>query len=83
METLEVDVRGLSCPEPVLRVREEMARGCILMVLVDNATARDNVQRLAATRGWGVQTTQDGAAWRLHLTPTPQDSAVAGAARDA
>ncbi len=55
MENIEkVDARGLSCPEPVIRVDKVIKRiqkGTI-EVLVDTGTARDNVLRLAKNSGW-------------------------------
>ena len=45
----EIDVRGLSCPEPVLIVMDEMdeAPGEELAVLSDAAHTRDNIVKLA------------------------------------
>jgi tRNA 2-thiouridine synthesizing protein A len=55
-----VDARGLSCPQPVMLTRDaikKMKNGS-LQVLVDNATARDNIIRLANNTGWEIQTTE-------------------------
>ena len=45
----EIDVRGLSCPEPVLIVMDEMDAdpGQDLAVLADAAHTRDNIVKLA------------------------------------
>ena len=45
----EIDVRGLSCPEPVLIVMDEMDKhpGVKLTVLSDAAHTRDNIVKLA------------------------------------
>jgi tRNA 2-thiouridine synthesizing protein A len=51
-----IDARGLSCPQPVLLVMEnmkKMVRGS-LEVLVDTSTSRENVARAAAMEGWRV-----------------------------
>jgi tRNA 2-thiouridine synthesizing protein A len=52
----EVDARGLSCPLPVLRSKEaiENEKGDIL-VKVDNASSRDNVERLAKSKDLNVE----------------------------
>lgn len=49
----EIDVRGLSCPEPVLILMDEMdaAPKEPLLVLSDAAHTRDNLVRLAETEG--------------------------------
>jgi len=52
----EVDARGLSCPLPVLRTKEtiEKEEGDIL-VKVDSASSRDNVERLAKSKNRAVE----------------------------
>jgi len=52
----KIDARGLSCPQPVILVKkamEKMERG-ILEVLVDTATSRENISRLARSAGYQV-----------------------------
>jgi len=52
-----IDVRGLSCPLPVVAVRNkllEMKKG-ILEVLVDTGTSKDNITRMATSAGWKVE----------------------------
>lgn len=59
-----VDARGLSCPIPVLMVREELKKNHpdTLEVLLDQDTARENVTRLAWSMEYQVtvQTLEDG-----------------------
>lgn len=55
-----VDARGLSCPEPVLRVRDainHLTRGTIA-VLVDTATSCENVTRMAESLSCRVEATE-------------------------
>lgn len=43
-----VDARGLSCPEPVIRMRNAVLEGELpLVVLVETTTSRENVRRVA------------------------------------
>jgi len=66
----EVDARGLSCPMPVIKTKkalDRMERGS-LVVIVDNATARDNVMRLAKSKGCAVSVEQRGDEYYLTLT---------------
>lgn len=49
-----VDARGLACPQPVILTRRELMEsqaGETVTVLVDNAAARENVLKLAASMG--------------------------------
>lgn len=46
----EIDARGLKCPEPVIKTKkalEEIEEGIVLSI-VDNITAKENVSRLAS-----------------------------------
>ncbi|MDD2352940.1 MAG: sulfurtransferase TusA family protein [Candidatus Caldatribacteriota bacterium] len=51
------DVRGLSCPLPVVKVKKKLAelQEGILEVIVDTGTAKDNVSRMANNAGWKVE----------------------------
>lgn len=63
-----IDARGRSCPEPVLLTRKAVEKASQeIMVLVDNATARDNVTRFAGNAGYQVKTEQDGTDYRMTL----------------
>ncbi|WP_172135938.1 sulfurtransferase TusA family protein [Adlercreutzia sp. ZJ473] len=46
---IEVDARGLSCPEPMLMATDAVrsSNGEEVRVLVSSATARDNVRNVA------------------------------------
>jgi len=46
MET--VDARGLACPEPVIRAKKAIAANRLVLVIVDNEMAMENVKRLGA-----------------------------------
>ena len=58
----EVDARGLSCPEPVLMASQELNRmsSGTLCVRVSNVAARENVTRMAESKGWQVEVTNVG-----------------------
>lgn len=66
----KVDARGLSCPQPVVLTKhkiDDLGQGTV-EVIVDTAASRDNVSRMAAHRGWGVQVKEDGDDFILTLT---------------
>ena len=66
-----LDLSGLACPLPVIRTKEALDAGGgePLMVVVDNAAARDNVTRFAQSRGCTVTTTEAGACFHLTIQP--------------
>jgi TusA-related sulfurtransferase len=65
-----LDTRGLSCPEPVLRTQaalKNLAPGETLEVLVDSATPRDNVLRMARAKGCTAEFEEAGGEYKLIL----------------
>lgn len=69
----EIDARGLSCPMPVIKTKkaiEGMKSGSVV-VIVDNGTARDNVSRLAKSKGFNVALEKKGD--DIYLTLTKDD----------
>jgi len=64
-----VDARGLSCPQPVILARRAVDAGQFpIEVLVDTATARDNVRRMAEKAGLQVQIETVGDEFKLTLS---------------
>ncbi len=65
-----VDARGLSCPQPVLMIIDEinrMNKGEI-EVLVDTDASKENVNRAAAGKGWRIkETLEEGEGYRIIL----------------
>lgn len=52
----EIDVRGFSCPQPVLMTLQEIKtveKGEIV-ILVDTETSKENVMRATESEGWQV-----------------------------
>ena len=67
METL--DARGLSCPEPVVMMRQAMASGQdAYRMLVDAPAARENVTRFAEHQGYHVSVAENDGEWTLDVT---------------
>jgi len=65
----EVDARGLSCPLPVINTKKALEGSeKQITVIVDNATARDNVTRLAKSKKCTVSVEQKGNDYYLTLT---------------
>lgn len=70
-----VDARGLSCPQPVLQTKkalEEMEAG-VLVALVDNEVARDNVVRFARSQSLEVDriTREEPTGLEQSVNPVP------------
>jgi len=53
---IEVDVRGLSCPIPVVKTMDAMDENptAEIVVLCDAEVAKENVSRLARSRGYAI-----------------------------
>jgi selenium metabolism protein YedF len=54
--TIQIDCRGLNCPEPVLRAKTALEEGhSAFTLIVDNEAARDNVLRFGQSRNCLVE----------------------------
>lgn len=57
MQTL--DVRGLSCPIPIMELKKELDKGINeLKVIADCGTATENIKRFTGTRNLKVSVTE-------------------------
>jgi tRNA 2-thiouridine synthesizing protein A len=68
---IEVDVRGFSCPIPVVRAKKAIDDnpGEEITVLVETAVSKENVTRLAESKGYTVTSGEVEDGFRLYLTP--------------
>jgi TusA-related sulfurtransferase len=55
-EQVSIDVRGLSCPQPMLQVSDTLKRlaAGTVEVWADCGSAQDNITRAAERAGWKV-----------------------------
>ena len=68
---LQVDARGLSCPEPLVMTKKTMDENVgVFQVIVDSKAALENVSRFAQDRGYFVKVEQDGSDFVLTITRT-------------
>ena len=68
---VEVDVRGFSCPIPVVKTKKAIDENPDqrITVLVETAVSRENVSRMAQSRGYSVEVEEVTDAYRLLLSP--------------
>ncbi|MBN1473011.1 MAG: sulfurtransferase TusA family protein [Syntrophaceae bacterium] len=69
---IEVDVKGLSCPIPVVKTKQAMENNPkdTISVLIDSNVSRENVTRLAESKKYSVNSQQAaGEECKLILTP--------------
>ncbi len=68
---IEIDVRGLSCPIPVVQTKQaiEQNPGQQIMVLLETEVSKENVSRLAKNSGYKVKEEKAGVEYRLLLEP--------------
>jgi selenium metabolism protein YedF len=57
----KIDCRGLACPQPVMETKKALdsSEGQEVLVLVDDATARENVSRFAGSQGYQIEVTDE------------------------
>jgi tRNA 2-thiouridine synthesizing protein A len=71
---IEVDVRGFSCPVPVARTKKAMETNPTepLSVLVESAVSKENVSRLAKSKGYSITVVDVEDGFRLVLKPAEE-----------
>ena len=78
MEKVEVNAKGLACPQPVVLTKNalgEIEEGKVV-VTVDSELARDNVKRMAESEGCSVSIENQGDdVYSLHLTKVGSSTA--------
>ena len=75
-----VDARGLACPQPVVLTKKALDEVAQVTTIVDNATAKENVGRLAEKEGCEVEIEEKAEGTFLHLTKTAPKEAVLSSA---
>lgn len=64
-----IDARGLSCPEPVLLLRQAMdSKEASYQIIVDNHAAKENTSRFARHQGYEVKVEDKDGEYTLTFT---------------
>jgi len=68
---IEVDVRGFSCPIPVVRAQKAIKENPneILTVVTETGVTKENVSRLAQSKGYTVKVEEVGDDFYIQLIP--------------
>ncbi|MDY6911131.1 MAG: sulfurtransferase TusA family protein [Chloroflexota bacterium] len=68
---VEVDVRGFSCPIPVVKTKKAFDENPNepVTVLVESEVSKENVSRLAQSRGYSVKVDEVPDGYKLQLSP--------------
>ena len=65
---IQLDARGLSCPEPVILIRQAMQSGDSANEMpVDNHATKENGTRYAEHQGYTVTVRQEGGDYTLTM----------------
>lgn len=80
-DRIQIDCRGLKCPQPVLKTKdalEQMVSGEV-EVTVDNEASRSNVERFAKSQGCQATVTEEGGNFHIIISKTGDSQPVAEA----
>ena len=64
---MTLDMRGYSCPIPLLRTRDALATCDDLTVLVDEPAARENILKYAHSQQCQVDCSSGSHEWSIHI----------------
>lgn len=64
----KLDARGLSCPEPVIMIKNAMASGeDSYEIIVDNHASKENITRYAEHAGYNVSVEENKGEYTLFI----------------
>jgi tRNA 2-thiouridine synthesizing protein A len=62
-----LDMRGYSCPIPLLRTRDALLTCDDLTVQIDEPAARENILKFAASQNYKAECINGNREWTLHI----------------
>ena len=63
----KIDLRGYSCPIPLLKTRDALTTCDALTVLIDEPAARENILKYAASQNFKAECVEGSGEWTLHI----------------
>lgn len=72
MKTL--DCRGLECPLPVVKTKEALNEENVVLTIVDNEIAVQNLTKFAKVKGYSVESNQNGKDYMVQISKTDEES---------
>ncbi len=68
----EIDCRGMACPQPVVSTKQalDQLKEGEMIVIVDNASSRDNVERFVRSQGCIAEIKEGGQDFHIHVRKT-------------
>lgn len=60
-----LDMRGLSCPIPLLRTRDALAAAACVTVVVDEPTPKENILKFAKSQGYSAECSENNGEYTL------------------
>jgi len=65
---MELDARGISCPEPLVMLKKAVKAESAVKMLLDSKNAVENCEGFAKKSGFAVEITQNGDVYTLMMT---------------
>ncbi len=80
MSAYVVDCCGMACPQPVIETKKALEKGTgeVILVIVDNTTARENVSRFAKNAGCGVKVEEKEGCYHLTISRPASQGVATG-----
>jgi len=63
-----LDVRGLSCPIPLIKTKEAMMAADAVSVLVDEPAAKENIIKFAKSQNFRVECLDTGSEYTINIS---------------
>lgn len=63
----KIDLRGYSCPIPLLKTRDALLSCDQLTVVIDEPAARENILKYAASQNYKAECAANGEEWTIQI----------------
>lgn len=63
-----LDLRGLSCPIPLIKTRDALLKADTLTIIVDEPTARENILKFAKSQQYQAEYITAGRDYRISIS---------------
>jgi len=61
----KLDLRGLSCPIPLIKARDALTEAAVVTVVVDEPAPRENIIKFAKSQNYRVDCTASGGEYTI------------------
>lgn len=63
-----LDLRGLSCPIPLIKTKDALSQATTVKVVIDEPSAKENIIKFAKSQNFQVECTEAGGEYTINIS---------------